>query len=671
MKSKNAIIAIVLSAALLISAAVIVTRPQGSTDFSATIQDALGRNVTMEERPDRIVSCAPSITETVYALGLGDKLVGVTDYCDYPEEVSSRKAISSLASIGGYSTPNVEAILNQTPDLVLVDGSVSAHATLIDTLTPMNVTIVALYKGLSIEEIYENIEMVGKISGNDETSASLINRMEIRISNIGDKLASVTSQRSVVDAVWLDPIYVAGGSTYVQDMFDISKGNNPFDDQSGFPVVSMEAMLEADPEVMVLPGKMGMDYTDDLINYLRNDTLWSQISAVKTDNVFILEGHAANLLNRAGPRVVDAIELIACMLYPSEMNITLPKTTGNEYSDYLDQTYVAVDDDVPKTVVDGIGRTVTLTSQPSEIISTSETTTAMVYALGLGDKVIGVNGDGNYDVPNTVYGLTTTGNYPQDVVDGLADGSIHNVGGTWLQNAETIAGLSPDFVILDYASYMYSGIADQLTPFGIQYFVTGEELSLGNIYNNIQLLGKVLGKSASAEKVISEMGSSIQKTMDKIKDAPRNTTVAYLFMGSSQYYAIGSNTFMHSQLELAGVTNAFGNQSGWLSINLEAIVAANPDILIIDAEMGSMGSGVTVDFDALYASMQSDPLWSTVNAVKNGDVHFLAESARAVCENASLRIVEGVALFAMMSHPEVYATDLPLVIDGDYQQYLG
>jgi iron complex transport system substrate-binding protein len=412
-------------------------------------------------------------------------------------------------------------------------------------------------------------------------------------------------------------------------MFNISKGTNPFYDQIGFPVVSMEAMLEADPEIMVLPGKMGMDYTDVLINYLRNDSLWSQISAVKTDNVFILEGHAANLLNRAGPRVVDAIELIACMLYPNEMNITLPKTIGNEYDDYLDRTYVAMDDDGPQAVVDGIGRTVSLTSQPSRIISTSDTTTAMIYALGLGDKVIGVNEDGNYDVPNTVYGMTTTGNFPQAVVDGLANGSIQSVGGTWMQNAETIAGLDPDFVVLDYASYMYSGIADQLTPFGIQYIVTGEELSLGNIYNNIQMLGQVLGKSASAEKVISEMGSSIQRTMDRIKDAPSDTTVAYLFMGSSQYYAIGSNTFMHSQLELAGVMNAFGNQSGWLSVNLEAIVAANPDVLIIDAEMGSMGTGVTVDYEAIYASMQSDPLWSTVAAVKNGNVHFLDGPARA------------------------------------------
>lgn len=668
MKSKNAIIAIVLAAALVISAAVIVTRPQASADFSATIQDALGRNVTMDEIPNKIVSCAPSITETVYAVGIGDKLVGVTTYCNYPDEVNSRKENGTLSSIGGYSTPNVEAILNLTPDLVLVDGSVSAHQTLIDSLTTMNVTVVAIYKGSSIDEVYKNIDMIGKISGASDNSSALINEMRSRISNIESKLSSVTTQRTIVDAIWLDPIYVAAGSTYVQDMFNISKGTNPFADQTGFPVVSMEAIIEANPDVLVLPGKMGMDYSDDLMSYLRNDSMWSQISAVKTDNVFILEGQAANLLNRAGPRVVDAIELLSCMMYPDAMNITLPRNLGDDYGAYLDTSYEAEDNNIPASIVDGIGRTVKLDSQPSRIVSTSDTTTAMIYALGLGDKIVGVNSDGNYDVPSTVYGLTTTGNFPQDVVDGLADGSIQSVGGTWHQNAETIAGLNPDLVILDHASYMYSGISDQLSDFGIKYLVTGDELTLGNIYNNIQLLGDALGKSASAKKVISEMGASIQTTVDKIKGASSDVTVAFLFLGSSQYYAVGSTTFVHSEIELAGATNAFGNQSGWLAVSLEAIVDANPDIIIIDAEMGS---GSTTDYNATFASMQADPLWSQIKAVKNGNVYFLSNSARAVCENASLRIVEGVALFSMMSHPEMYATDLPRVIDGGYQQYLG
>ena len=200
--------------------------------------------------------------------------------------------------------------------------------------------------------------------------------------------------------------------------------------------------------------------------------------------------------------------------------------------------------------------------------------------------------------------VLTTGT-SQDVVDGLADGSIQSVGGTWHQNAETIAGLNPDLVILDHASYMYSGISDQLSDFGIKYLVTGDELTLGNIYNNIQLLGDALGKSASAKKVIAEMGASIQTTVDKIKGASSDVTVAFLFLGSSQYYAVGNTTFVHSEIELAGATNAFGNQSGWLAVSLEAIVDANPDIIIIDAEMGS---GSTTDYNATYASIQADPL---------------------------------------------------------------
>ncbi|WP_162137735.1 ABC transporter substrate-binding protein [Methanomassiliicoccus luminyensis] len=331
------------------------------------------------------------------------------------------------------------------------------------------------------------------------------------------------------------------------------------------------------------------------------------------------------------------------------------------------------DNNTPAAITDGIGRTVKLDQQPSKIISTSDTTTAMIFALGLGSRVIGVNGDGNYNVPDTVIGLTTTGDFPKVVREELAkekegkSSTIKSVGDTWGQNVETLASMGPDLVVLDYNSYTYSGIKDRLSDFGIEYIVTGEEMDLDDILDNVKLLGQALGRSATAEKVIDEMKEVMSSINNKVKSATTEPKVAFLFMAAEPYYAIASGTFMHSQIELAGGQNAFGALSGWAETAKEGVLSVNPDIIIVDMDMGI---GSSPDYGAMWASMQADPIWSQINAVKNGDVYFLTGSARAVTENASLRIVEGAALMAMILHPELYEEDLPQIIGDEYQEYL-
>jgi iron complex transport system substrate-binding protein len=665
----TAIASIVIVIILIASATIILTNSKpAETPFSASVTDALGRNVTISGVPEKIVSCAPSITETVYSVGLGAKLVGVTDYCDWPADVTARKNNNTLASIGGWTTPNTEAVINLSADVVFIDSTVPAQTDMLDQLEEMKVTVVALYPGDSFDEVYKNIGLVGTVCDMKPQATALTSNMKFHISWVESQLALVEGNKSIADVVWLDPVYVAGNNTYVQEMIDAAVGINAFGFVTGWPSVNMEAVLQAQPDVVIMGSEMMMASADELITHLQNDEMWSTVPAVQNNSVYVLTGQASNLLDRAGPRLADAVELIADMLYPEAMGMTLPHVLGSDYDQYLNKTVPVTDDNVPKTVTDGLGRTVKLSSQPAKIVSTSDTTTEMLYALGLGDNIIGVSSDGNYYIPSSMIGISYTGNYPQAVREGIDLGTITETGPTWVQNAETLAGLHPDLVVLDYASYSYSGIGDQLTALGITYIVTGEEISVDQIYHNIQMLGDALGKSASASRVVGEMSVSVRASNELINDAGPAPRAAFMFLGDmDSIYAVANSTFMDSLIQMSGATNAFGNQTGWVEVNMEAILQANPDVIIVDEDMGGPNAP---DYNATWAMMQSDPLWSQLDAVQNHRVYFLTGPGRAVCEDASIHIVEGLKLFEMMNYPGSFDETLPLIIGWDYQDYL-
>ncbi len=368
-RKRNTAIGAILVIALVISSTIVLTNAQADANYSATIQDALGRNVTISSVPQRIVSCSPDITEDIYALGLGDKLVGVTTYCNHPDDVITRKGNGSLATIGSYSMPNIEAILNQTPDVVFISSGVQAQKSMVESLENLNITVIALYKGQSFDEVYDNIRIIGKVNDHSSEANTLITNITDKISWIQSKLAGVDVERSIIDVVWLDPIYVAGGGTYVQDMLNVVNGINPFESMSGWTTVSSEAILEAQPDVIILTSTMMMTSASDLISMVRNDSVWSSTPAVKTNEVYVLSGQAENVLNRPGPRMVDGIELIADMLYPEAMGVNLPNILDSNYAFYLNKTVQYMGDSVSQTTVDGIGRTVHFSMAPELIAS--------------------------------------------------------------------------------------------------------------------------------------------------------------------------------------------------------------------------------------------------------------------------------------------------------------
>jgi iron complex transport system substrate-binding protein len=171
--------------ALLSIAFILVACSPSKLTSTGSVVDDLGRSVNIEKIPQRIISLAPSNTEILFALGLGDRLVGVTEYCDYPPEALDKE------KIGGFSTPDIEKVIALQPDLILA-GSIHAKE-VIPALEERGLTVFALVPE-NLEGILKNIEVVGKITGKEKEAFELITQLKERIEAISDKTERLKTQ---------------------------------------------------------------------------------------------------------------------------------------------------------------------------------------------------------------------------------------------------------------------------------------------------------------------------------------------------------------------------------------------------------------------------------------------------------------------------------------------
>ncbi len=335
---KKAIIAIILVVALVAVGTIMVwgMNPSGGDDDGlVSVVDANGRTVTTDEAPTRIVSCSPSMTEIVYALGIGDRLVGVTDYCDWPADVNDRKANGSLTVTGGYFTPSVEGIIAAEGDLIMVDKGVQAQMDMLPQLNNTGQKYIVLDKGTTFDEVYVTIMMVGEICWVKEEAEDLVDSMKERLEGIEAVIGDVEDMPTMSFAVWLDPIYPSGNGTFAADVISHAKGVNVYADEIGWPMVAVDSMLDRDPDFLVVSMMYLPTSGEEIISDLENDTIWSELSCVQNKRVYIMTGQADNVFSRPGPRMVDAVELLAKILHSEAFNVSLPHVISNDYVDWV------------------------------------------------------------------------------------------------------------------------------------------------------------------------------------------------------------------------------------------------------------------------------------------------------------------------------------------------
>ncbi|MCK4221900.1 MAG: cobalamin-binding protein [Dehalococcoidia bacterium] len=276
--------------------------PSEPTSAGAFVDD-LGRPVSIEEVPQTIVSLAPSNTEILFALGLGDKVVGVTKHCDYPQEASEKE------KIGGYSTPDLEKIVALQPDLILAS---SIHEKeVIPSLEEMGFTVFAL-EPRNLAGIMEGMRVIGVITGSEGKAGEAIAGMEGRVGAITDETENLETLPGVLYITWHDPLWSVGSGNIIHELIDKAGGMNIFQDITGHKVVSLEAVILRNPDVIIACSGHG-EAKDKPFQWVREESRLGVIEARKNNRIYEVD---ADLVNRAGPRAVDALEWFAYFIHP-------------------------------------------------------------------------------------------------------------------------------------------------------------------------------------------------------------------------------------------------------------------------------------------------------------------------------------------------------------------
>jgi len=277
----------------------------GQPSLPATFIDDMGREVTIEQIPQKIVSHVPSITETLFALGLGERVVGVSDYCDYPE------AAKSKPSVGNYFNPSIERIVDLNPDLVLTDGH-SESIKQLDELRPPITYMVIDPK--DIDGIFRDLELLGKVTGTEGRADKLIRDMQEDISRVLALVEGAPPVRVlyIIDATDLTLPWTAGPGSFVDTLITMAGGENiAAQAQGAWVKFSIEQVVSSDPEIIILPAKHGTVFTSPEV--LQGHPIWQKVTAVKQDRIRIIDG---DLVDRSGPRIVQGLEEMARIIHP-------------------------------------------------------------------------------------------------------------------------------------------------------------------------------------------------------------------------------------------------------------------------------------------------------------------------------------------------------------------
>jgi len=251
--------------------------------------------------PSRIVSLAPALTEILFAVGAGDRVVGVTAFCDYPPQARR------LPKVGGYTTPSVEAILALRPDLVLVSpASGNRDPALALRQAGLRVEVVPAE---TLDEAYAAVEQVGRLAGEEARGKALAAGMRSRIDRAAERAKGLPPVRAIF-CVQRDPLIVAGRGTLPAQILELAGGVNVVA-ADRYPRIGIETVLAEAPDV-VIQSRMDLADRGEEKDALEFWTRWPSIPAVRDRRVYVIDGTTAF---RAGPRVADAVEMLSAILH--------------------------------------------------------------------------------------------------------------------------------------------------------------------------------------------------------------------------------------------------------------------------------------------------------------------------------------------------------------------
>jgi len=260
--------------------------------------------------PQRIVSLAPSVTEVLFGVGLGPRVVGVTDWCEWPPEAAG------LPSVGGHIDPNYEAVAALEPDLVVLE---SIHTAAAERLTALDIPYLAV-EHRTVAGILDSITAIGKNCGADSTAAELRREMESRLEAVRRRVADRPRPRALVvvgrtlGEGRVGDVYVAGGGTFLGELLELAGGENAYGGrQVKYPTISAEGLLRLDPDIII---ELAPEYADSPERKAELEAAWLGLEGMSAADCGQVRIFTDGWMLLPGPRCVAILERFADMLHP-------------------------------------------------------------------------------------------------------------------------------------------------------------------------------------------------------------------------------------------------------------------------------------------------------------------------------------------------------------------
>ena len=266
------------------------------------VTDEIGRTIRVPREIRRVVSLAPSVTETVYALGLQDRLVGDTDFCDYPPDAQKKQ------KVGGAINPSIEVIAALHPDLVLAIKSLNRLET-VEALQALHIPSYTT-NPKTVEEVLASTEHIAEVLGEPEAGVEIAERLRARLAKLRAQLEKAPPRR-VFFVVWDEPLMSIGKKTFIADALRYAGAVSVVDSSQDWPQVNLEEVVRQQPEFLVFAASHSTNSSVD-VNALAKRPGWRGLEAVREKHFAII----SDAVNRPAPRIVDAIENLARQLHP-------------------------------------------------------------------------------------------------------------------------------------------------------------------------------------------------------------------------------------------------------------------------------------------------------------------------------------------------------------------
>lgn len=267
--------------------------------YPMDVEDKYGNNITIEKEPETVVSVSPEFTETIFALGVDDKLVGRTDYCDYPSEVEN------IESIGNLTEPNIERIVDINPDIVLVSAHVPDEA--INQLQQQGITVLALALTKGFDDTYRYISILGDVLNVRDKADEIVDDMKFKVSELTKAVEGKEKPTAYFVVGYGDSgNNTATGETFLGKLIEMAGAENVAKDATGWSY-SIEQLVDQDPEIMICSDKLD---SKTKIEQLEG---YKDLTAVKEGRLYEID---ENVFYRQGPRLVVGLEELVKIFHP-------------------------------------------------------------------------------------------------------------------------------------------------------------------------------------------------------------------------------------------------------------------------------------------------------------------------------------------------------------------